>query len=58
MTTFRELEQRLDLRARLAAIVDEIDAGEAEDIARTIAEGALEELDELLEAEQRGVWLL
>lgn len=46
--TARELVERLELRERLASIVDEIDRGEADDVARTIAEGCLEELDFLL----------
>lgn len=46
--TARELVERLELRERLQAIVDEIDRGEAEDVARVIAEGCLEELDALL----------
>ena len=46
--TARELIDRLEVRERLAAIIDEIDHGEAEDIARTIAEGLLDELDLLL----------
>ena len=50
--TARELIDRLEMRERLAAIIDEIDRGEAEDVARTIAEGLLEELDLFL-AEDR-----
>lgn len=46
-----ELVARLELRERLAAIIDEIDRGEAEDVARTIAEGCLEELDAILAEE-------
>jgi len=48
-----ELVVRLEIRERLAAIIDEIDRGEAEDVARTIAEGLLEELDALLAVERQ-----
>lgn len=46
--TARELVDRLELRERLSAIIAEIDAGETEDVARTIVEGCLEELEALL----------
>jgi hypothetical protein len=47
--TARELERRLDLRARLQAIIDELDHLDAEvDVPRRFAEGALEELDAAL----------
>lgn len=47
--TAAELERRLEIRERLAAIVDELDRLDADvDVPRTLAEGLLEELDELL----------
>lgn len=47
--TAAELDRRLELRERLAAIVDELDRLDADvDVPRTLAEGLLEELDELL----------
>ena len=52
--TAHDLERRLDLRARLAAIVDELDRLDADvDVPRTIAEGCLEDVDLLLAEEAR-----
>ena len=47
--TGHELERRVDLRARLQAIIAELDRLDVDvDVPRTIAEGALEELDAAL----------
>jgi hypothetical protein len=52
--TARDLVDRLDLRARLAAIVDELDRLDADvDVPRCIAEGCLEDVDLLLAEEAR-----
>lgn len=50
----RELEERLDLRERLAAIVDELGQLDPDlvDVPATIAAGLLEELDLLLADEE------
>lgn len=43
----RELEQELDLRARLEAIIYEAGRGDPDETVAVIAEGALDELDRL-----------
>jgi hypothetical protein len=49
--TPRQFARALDLRERLAAIVDELDVVDADvDVPRTIAEGLLEDVDSLLDA--------
>lgn len=48
-----ELVERLELRERLQAIIAELDRLDADvDVPRTIAEGALEELELLLAADE------
>jgi hypothetical protein len=45
---------RLDVVSRLQAIIDEIDAGEAEDVARTLAEALLEDVAALVANQRAG----
>lgn len=49
--TAAEIDRRLDLRARLQAILSEASRGDPDDVVAVIAEGALEALDELLTVE-------
>ena len=51
--TARDLIGRLELRERLAALVDELHVADGDlDVPTTLAEGLLEELDRLLEQER------